>query len=109
MTNLDPSTPQIYKETWVVRVGRETFSLSGNEMNLVLDAIKSGNRGIVQLKDRGFSIAHLESYWLETKERNQLKLDRPEAVVRDDEKKLIKKKLDEIRSKYPFIKRGNKK
>lgn len=106
MTNLEPSMQPMFNENWVVRVGRETFSLNGKEMEIVLDAIRQGTRGIVQLKDRGFSIAHLESYWLEKREpKNQLRLDRPEAIVNDEEKAMADKKLEEIKSKYPFLRK----
>ena len=105
MTNLEPLTQATFKETWTVQVGREKFTLNGQEMAVVLQEIRRGNRGIIQLKDRGFSIAHLESYWLESREKNQLKLDRPEAVVNEGEKENAEKKLNEIRSRYKFLDR----
>jgi len=104
MINLDQSTQPTYKEEWTVRVGNDKFTLNEKEMGVLFKAIDSGTRGLVRLKDRGFSIAHLQSYWLESRKTNQLKLDRPEATLNESEKERIDKKLKEIRDQHPFLK-----
>lgn len=100
--------PVIYKEEWEVKVDRVVFTLNEKQLAILKKAILDGQHGMVWFNAFAISIPHISCISLRSRERNQLKLARPEAIVNQVEKELADKKLNEIRNKYPFINREKK-
>lgn len=59
--------PIQYKEEWVVKVGKEKFILDGNQIGILREAMKAGERW-VSFKKFILSVPHIECIYLLNRE-----------------------------------------
>jgi len=70
MTKNEQSTLQTSNEgMWAVDVGRETFVLTDKQKEVLKQATKAGNRGIVWFDEFAISIPHIQSIRPRTPEK----------------------------------------
>jgi hypothetical protein len=58
--------PPKFKEEWVVKVGKEAFVLSGEQMTILREAMKKGERW-VNFDKFILSVPHIESIYLSSR------------------------------------------
>ena len=59
--NIELSTQVGCEETWRATVGKESFDLTSEQVEVIKKATKEGNRGIVWFDKLGISIPHIQS------------------------------------------------
>ena len=93
--------PQKFKEEWVVRIGKEVFILSGDQMIALREAMKKGERW-VNFDKFILSVPHIESIYLLSRiNENQIEAPQDNYQPISDEKfNEIKKEAMEKIGKY---------
>ena len=85
MTTNEALTQPIYKEEWEVKVDRTIFTLNEKQIAILKKAILDGQHGMVWFDKFAISIPHISSISLRSRERDQLKLNRPSAVISEED------------------------
>lgn len=98
---MESATPK-FRELWTVQLStRKEFQLTGEEMAKVREAIQRGDSGLVEVKDGGFKLTHIVSWWLESRQiANQLAEGKKHYELTEEEREKGRAKVAEIREKF---------
>jgi hypothetical protein len=102
MSNLlnGESTPQTFKEEWVVISGKETFVLDERQVGILKTASLEGSKRLVWFKDFAISIPHIQAiYCTRRYQPDQLTLSKGNITPELSDEELLKarEKADKVR------------
>ena len=92
------STPPIlFKEKWVIVMGKEKFFLNGKQLLVLKKAMIGGNRGAVWFEKFAISIPHIQCVYLVEKIPTNTLPVGEEMEMTPEERKRSLVRLDEVR------------
>ena len=100
----EPLMQQKYSEEWVVLIDKEAFTLSKKQLELLKEATKQNQRGLIWFGDFAISIPHIKAIYLKSRrldDLNQIEAPKPREWTEEDEEN-AKKKLAEMKDKFHF-------